>query len=130
MQNSGKKGLSLRQLNAILKKWQTNLLLDDWKVSLEIVDFKRKDFRQSGDIKVYPRKKIATILLTNNPYLDEEETVVHELMHLILWDFDLFCEKIVLEKSESFKGKHGKYMNKLENTVERLTQIAINRKVQ
>jgi len=130
MQSSEKKGLSLQQLNAILKKWQKNLLLDDWKISLEIVDFKRKDFRQSGDIKVYPRKKRAIILLTDNPYLDEEETIVHELTHLILWDFDLFCEKIVLGESEPFKGKHEKYMNKLENTVERLTQIAINRKVQ
>lgn len=130
MQNSEKKGLSLRHLNTILKKWQKNLLLDDWEISLKIVDFKRKDFRQSGDIKVYPRKKSAIILLTDNPYLDEGETIAHELIHLILWDFDLFCEKIVLGESEPFKGKHGKYMDKLENTVEKLTQIAMNKKVQ
>lgn len=129
MQKS-KKGLGLQELNAILNKWQKDLLLDDWKLSLKIVDFKRKDFRQSGDIKVYPRKKSAVILLTDNPYLDEEETIIHELMHLILWNFDIFCEKIVLENSERLKGKHGKYMGKLEDTVEKLTQIAVNRKVQ
>lgn len=130
MKNSQKKGLNLQELNAILKKWQKDLFLDNWELALEIVDFKRKDFRQSGDIKVYPRKKSAIILLTDNPYLDEEETIVHELMHLILWDFDIFCERIVLENSERLKGKHGRYMDKLEDTVEKLTQIAINRKVQ
>ncbi len=129
MQND-KKGLSLQELNTLLKKWQKNLLLDGWKLSLEIVDFKRKDFRQSGDIKVYPRKKSAIILLTDNPYLDEEETIVHELMHLILWDFDIFCEKIVLKNSERLRGEHGRYMDKLEDTVEKLTQIAINKNIQ
>jgi predicted nuclease of restriction endonuclease-like RecB superfamily len=126
MQKS-KNGLSFQELNTLLKKWQKNLLLEDWKLSLEIVDFKRKDFRQSGDIKVYPRKKSAIVLLSDNPYLNEEETIVHELMHLILWDFDIFCEKIVLENSEYLKGKHGRYMDKLEDAVEKLTQIAINK---
>ena len=122
-----KKGKSLQELNAILNKWQKDLILDDWKLSLEIVNFKRKDFRQSGDIKVYPRKKSATVLLTDYPYLDEEETIVHELMHLILWDFDIFCEKIVLETSDYLKGRHGRYMYKLEDVVERLTRIAVNK---
>ena len=122
-----KKGKSLQELNAILNKWQKDLILDDWKLSLEIVNFKRKDFRQSGDIKVYPRKKSATVLLTDYPYLDEEETIVHELMHLILWDFDIFCEKIVLENSDYLKGRHGRYMYKLEDVVERLTRIAVNK---
>jgi len=126
MQKS-KNGLSFQELNTLLKKWQKNLLLEDWKLSLEIVDFKRKDFRQSGDIKVYPRKKSAIVLLSDNPYLNEEETIVHELMHLILWDFDIFCEKIVLENSEYLKDKHGRYMDKLEDAVEKLTQIAINK---
>ncbi|MCK5466426.1 hypothetical protein KAI56_02945, partial [Candidatus Parcubacteria bacterium] len=61
MQNTKKKGLSLRELNSLLKKWQKNLFLNDWKLSLEIVDFKRKDHKQSGDIKVDLKKKSAVI---------------------------------------------------------------------
>lgn len=128
MQNTKKKGLSLRELNSLLKKWQKNLFLNDWKLSLEIVDFKRKDHKQSGDIKVDLKKKSAVILLSKDPFLNEEEVLVHELVHLILWDFDIFCEKIVLEKNEPLKGQHGKYMDKLENTVEHLTQIVLSNK--
>ena len=127
MQKIKKEGLSLKELNNLLKKWQKNLLLNKWKLSLEIVDFKREDYRQSGDIKIDLKKKSAIILLTENPFLNEEEVLVHELMHLILWDFDIFCEKIVLKKNKPLKGLHGKYMDKLEKTIEHLTQIAINK---
>ena len=127
MKNNKKKGLNLKELNKLLKKWQKNLLLNDWKLSLELVDFKRKDYKQSGDIKIDLKKKSAIVLLTNEPFLNEEEVLVHELVHLILWDFDIFCEKIVLEKNKLLKDQHRKYMNKLENTVEHLTQIMINR---
>ena len=41
-----KEGLSLTELEKILKKWQTNLLLNDWLLSIKIVEFKRKDFRR------------------------------------------------------------------------------------
>ena len=92
---------------------------------MEFVDFTRKDYRQSGDIKVNPKKKTAILFLTKDPFLDEEEVIVHELMHLLLWDLDIFCEKSVLEKSKLLKGKHGRYMDKLEKTVEHLTQVAI-----
>ena len=127
MQKAKKKGLDLKELNILLKKWQKNLLLNDWKLSLELVNFKRKDYKQSGDIKIDLKKKSAIVLLTKDPFLSEEEVLVHELMHLILWDFDIFCEKIVLEKNKPLKGQHRQYMNKLENTVGHLTQIMINR---
>jgi len=93
MQNVKKKSLSVKELNNLLKKWQKNLLLDKWKLSLEIVDFKRKDYKQSGDIRVNLKNKSAIVLLTKNPFLNEEEVLVHELMHLILWDFDIFVRK-------------------------------------
>ena len=127
MQTTKKKGLNLKELNKLLKKWQKNLLLDKWKLSLGLVDFKRKDYKQSGDIKVDLKKKSAIVLLTNKPFLNEEEVLVHELAHLILWDFDIFCEKIVLEKNKPLKDRHGKYMDKLEKTVDHLTQIVINK---
>ncbi len=126
MQSQEKKGITLKKLYSLLKKWQKKLLLNSWKLFLEIVDFKRKDFRQSGDIKVDVNKKTAIVLLAQNPFRNEEEVLVHELMHLVCWDFDIFCEKIILKTSKPFKGQHGKYMEKLEKIVEQLTQITIN----
>jgi hypothetical protein len=127
MQKSKKKGLKLKELNGLLKKWQRKLLLDKWKLSLKLVDFERKDYKQSGDIKVDLENKSAVVLLTKNPFLNEEEVLVHELAHLILWDLDIFCEKIILEKNKPLKGQHGKYIDKLEKTVEHLAQTAINK---
>ncbi len=122
-----KKEMTFKKLNNLLKKWQKKLLLNNWKLSLKIVDFKRKDYRQSGDIKINVKKKTAIVLLTKYPFRNEEEVLVHELMHLICWDFDIFCEKIILKTSKPFKGQHGKYMDRLEKIVEQLTQIAVNR---
>lgn len=121
-----KKGLSVKKLNTLLKKWQKRLLLNDWDLSIEIVEFKRKDYKQSGDIKVYPQKKKAVVLLTNNPFQDEKSVLVHELVHLILYDHDIFCEKLALVNSTArLKGKHGKYMDKLESVVDHLTKAII-----
>lgn len=119
-----KKGLSVKKLNSLLKFWQKRLFLNDWDLSIKIVEFKRKDYRQSGDIKVFPRKMKAVVLLTTNLFRDEESVLVHELVHLILWDYDIFCEKLALCHSKTkLKGKHGKYMDKLESTVDHLTKV-------
>lgn len=123
MENQKNKGITFKKLNILLKKWQKKLLLGNWNLSLEIVDFKRKDYRQSGDVKVDIKKKTAVVLLTRDPFKDEEEVLVHELMHLVCWEFDIFCEKIILKTNEPLKGQHGKYMEKLEKIVAQLTQI-------
>lgn len=98
-----KKGLSVKKLKSLLKLWQKRLLLNDWNLSIKVVEFKRKDYRQSGDIKVFPRKMKAVVLLTNNPFRDEESVLVHELVHLVLWDYDIFCEKLdwVIQRQNS-----------------------------
>lgn len=118
-----KKGLTIKELNSLIKHWQKKLLLSGWDLSIKIVKFKRRDYKQSGDIKVFPRKKKAIVLLTNNPFCNEESVLVHELVHLVLWDFDIFNEKLALKNSKTkFKGKHGQYMDKLESTVDHLTK--------
>lgn len=118
-----KKGLTRKELEKILKIWQKRLLLSEWDISIKIIEFKRKDYKQSGDVKVSPKKKEASILLTNNPFRNEESVLVHELVHLILWDYDIFNEKLTLKNSETkLKGKHKKYMEKLESTVDHLTK--------
>ena len=124
-----KKGLPTSKLNSLLEYWQKRLLLEEWNLSIDIVEFNRKDYRQSGDIKVFPKDKKAIILLTNDPFKDEEKVLVHELVHLILWDFDIFSEKFVLDRVKSkLEGAHGEYMEKLESTVEHLTNILLQSK--
>lgn len=123
-----KRGLSKAILEKMLKKWREKLRMDDWKINLKIVDFERKDFRQSGDFIANPQKKTATILLTWNPWrVDEEYTLLHEMIHVLLYDYDLFCEKQVLKHSKPFTGKHDLYMGKLEELVHQLTRVIIGR---
>lgn len=122
------KGLAIEKLEEVIKKWQARLILDGWNLSLKIVEFRRKDFRQSGDIKVKLKNKEAILLLTNKPFKDEEEVIVHELLHLLLWDYDTFTERVILKNCQKFKGDHLKYMNKLEETVKNLTDIFVHNK--
>lgn len=123
-----KKGLTEKELSVLLEKWKQKLLLGEWDLSIEIVEFTRKDYKQSGDIKVYPRKKKAVVLLTNDPFRDEESVLVHELVHLVLWDYDVFNEKVVLSISQTkLKGKHKQYMDKLEATVDHITKAFLRK---
>lgn len=121
-----KTGLPTTELNKILKKWLRHFELNGWNIKLKITDFKRKDFKQSGDIKVDLKNKKASLLITNNPFKNEEEVIIHELIHLLLWKHDVFAEKTILKNCEKFKGDHMKYMNNLEETVKKLTDIFSN----
>ena len=124
-----KDGLELKKLNKILKKWKKNFQLDDWQIILKITDFKRKDFKQSGDIKINLNNKKAILLMTNKPFRNEESTIIHELIHLLLWKYDTFSEKIILKNCKEFKGDHIQYMKELENTVAKLTNIFLDLKI-
>lgn len=121
-----KEGLQLNELNNLLEKWKKSFQLDGWEIKLKITEFKRKDFKQSGDIKINLANKKATLLITNKPFRNEESTIIHELLHLLLWEYDTFSEKIILKNCEEFKGDHIEYMNKLEKTVTKLTTIFLS----
>jgi len=123
-----KSGLTLKQLNKVLKKWQKKFLLQNWHLSIKITHFERKDFKQSGDIKVYPQKKKAIVLLSDQPFRNEEETIIHELIHLLLWDFDHFCAKLIIKNYKHSSENHNQYLSKLEKQVECLTNILIKYK--
>jgi len=117
-----KRGKSKSFLNKLLVKWQKKLLMTDWKIDLQIVDFKRTDYRQSGDFIADTKKKTASILMTWDPFRgDEEYTLVHELIHILLYDYDKYCE------SKISKAKHNLYLEKLENLTHRLTRILLGR---
>lgn len=129
------KGLSIVKLNNILKFWQKKLGLEDWDMAIKIVDFKRTDYCQSGDFKADLKNKKAILYLTWQPFLknqktlarQEEQTIVHELVHIALWEFDSFVEKAILKNCRKFEGDHDRYLEKLEKTVDKLTDIILGK---
>lgn len=124
-----KKGLSLVNLNKRLKLWEKKLDMKDWKFDLKIVDFQKDNgYRQSGHFIADLKKKTATILMTWDPWRgDEEYTLVHEMIHVLLYDFDKFSEKKIRSLSNDNKKIIDKYFEKLEQTAHQLTRSFLGR---
>lgn len=101
--------------------WQKKLNLTDWKLSVKLTDFNRKDYEQTGDIRVDLPNKSAVILISNKDTgKDLNGVVLHELVHLLLWDLD--------HKLEGFTSNRTEYLGTLEETVEKLTKIIKSQK--
>jgi hypothetical protein len=124
-----KKGLSLGELKKILNTWQKKLDMTDWKIELEIVGFKKDNgYRQSGHFIANPKKKIATILMTWDPWRgDEEYVLVHEMIHVLLYDFDKYGEFKIKKNTNDNTKILDTYFEKLEETVHHLTRAILGR---
>lgn len=124
-----KAGLSQSELEELLKKWQEKLEMKDWSLEVKIVEFRRKNgYRQSGDFIADLEKKTAQILMTNDPWRgDEEYTLVHEMLHVLFYNYDKYSEDLILSKFEKFGDEHDGYMDKLEETVHHMTKIILGR---
>ena len=116
-----KRGATKEELDKLLGQWQQRLKMEDWTLDLKIVDFKRKNgYRQSGDFIADPDKKTASILMTWDPWRgDEEYTLVHEMLHVLIYDYDKYSADLI--------GEDGLYMDKLENFVHHLTRLFLGR---
>lgn len=116
-------------LEKLLSFWQKKLEMEDWKMDLKIVDFKRKNgYRQSGDFVADVENKTASILMTWKPWRgDEEYTLVHEMIHVLVYDYDRYSENLILNHYKKFESEHDVYMDKLENVVHHLTRILLGR---
>lgn len=87
-----------------------------------------KTNRQSGDFIADPKEKTATILMTCDPWRgDEEYTLVHEIIHVLIYDYDQYSENLILKNCKKDSPEHDKYMNKLENLTHHLTRILLGR---
>jgi len=124
-----KKGLSFIELKKMLRFWQKKLNMADWKLDLKIVDFKKDNgYRQSGHFIAIPKKKIATILMTWNPWRgDEEYTLVHEMIHVLVYDFDRFNENKIKTLSKNNTKMIDTYIEKLEEAIHHLTRAILGR---
>ncbi len=125
-----KQGLSPKQLEKLLQKWQKKLNMQDWKINLKIVDFQNSSgFRQSGHFENYNQKqKTCDLLLTWNPFRnDEEHTLLHELVHIFVFGFDNFAERLILKNYKEGSKTHDEYLEKLEELVEKMTVVFLGR---
>ncbi|OGD61191.1 hypothetical protein A3A71_01175 [Candidatus Berkelbacteria bacterium RIFCSPLOWO2_01_FULL_50_28] len=122
-----KSGLSKGELQKLLERWQKKLFLTEWDLKIQIVDFLRKDFRQSGNFVADLDKKTGVIQLSCNPFRDEEYILVHEMMHVVVWSLDSYAENAILKNHKEGDKVHGWYLEHLERMVDKLTAIALGR---
>ena len=124
-----KKGMSIDELILLLDKWQKRLEMTDWNLSLKIVEFRRKNgYRQTGDFIADTKSKTATILLSWDPWRgDEEYVLVHEMLHVLVYDYDKFSENEILKHCKEGEPLHDEYMEKLESLIHKLTRILVGR---
>jgi hypothetical protein len=66
--------------------------------------------------------------MTWNPWRgDEEYTLLHEMIHVLLYDFDKFNENKIKSLSKNNTKILDLYFEKLENTVHHLTRLMLGR---
>lgn len=100
-----------------LRKWQRMLNLQKWNLSIQYKKFERTDFLQSADIDVDSSTKSAVVYITDEDTTKDDYHILHELIHLLLWDYDHFSESRISDKEKD------QYFDLLESTVESLTNI-------
>ncbi len=119
--------LPKEELQKYLDKWQDILRLRDWDIKLICVD---KKWRKTGDVKVDRDDKKAVLMINAfNPTSENfEETIIHELLHIKLWDMDQMLENFLNSSLGKNQGDPGyqfalrQFMVLLESTVEDLTK--------
>lgn len=108
------------------EKWQKVLRLNDWDIKYQPVE---QEWRKTGDIKIDMDDRVAILLInTYNPkQANLEQLVIHELLHLKLYEMDQLIENLI---GTVFEGKDGagrelaytQFMGILEHTVNDLAK--------
>lgn len=115
------------EIKDILSRWQNILRLRDWDIKLELVN---QNWRKTGDVKVDRDDKKAVLMLNvyNPTSQNVEEIIIHELLHIKLWDMDQMLERFLHGVFENdpddprFQFAYNQFMVLLESTVEDLTK--------
>lgn len=117
----------IASLQLYLDKWQNILRLRDWDIKLELVT---KEWRKTGDVKIDRAEKAAILLInTCNPrFANIEPVIIHELLHIKLWDMDQMIEELLHcvygedENDPKFSFAYTQFMEALETTTEDLAK--------
>ncbi len=99
----------------------------DWDIKLELVN---KDWRKTGDVKIDRADKTAIMLINNcNPkQTNIEAVIIHELVHIKLWDMDQMIEGLLHavygndENDPKFEFAYTQFMEVLELTAQDLSK--------
>lgn len=119
--------IDIKQAQKWLDKWQDILRLKDWDIKLHLVN---SEWRKTGDIKIDRDNRQAILMLNNfNPKRTNIEGVlVHELIHLRLWNMDQMIEELIYmnfgkdEADPKFQFAYNKFMITLEATTEEIAR--------
>lgn len=79
--------INSENVQEFIDKWKEILILQNWDIKYLFIE---KEWRKTGDIKVDEDDRTAVLLLnTYNPkQTNLEEMIIHELLHLKLWEID------------------------------------------
>jgi hypothetical protein len=113
-------------IDRLLHKWQKSLRLLDWDIKYYLVE---KEWRKTGDIKIdlHDRTAILLINVFNPKQTNIEELIIHELLHLKLYEMDQMIEELIacVYKDGDAPGRElvwSRFMNTLEPTVNDLAK--------
>src|SRR3990167_10469682 len=82
----------MKQLEKILKNWQDFLGLQHWSL---IIIIKKLEDAEDGEIDYDNREFTGTIFLQEGQSIEKyEETIVHELLHLIFEEIDHIVDQL------------------------------------
>jgi hypothetical protein len=118
---------SIEQLQNHLSTWQPRLRLQDWDIRLHLVE---TPWRKTGDIKIDSDDRKAVLMINaHNPRQENlEEVVIHELLHVKLWDLDQMLQQLLVNVfgEDDTDPRHDfamtQFLSTLEATVEDLTK--------
>ncbi len=121
--------ISEEMIGEQLEKWKPLLSLSDWDIRPVVVE---GQWRKSGDVKIDESNRMAAVMIRHD--LDPvhlQEVVVHELVHIKLWDMDQMLETALnaLYGDDQEEGRRsfvqGQFMDRLETTTQDITRALL-----
>ena len=114
---------------SMIDRWSGILRLQDWDIRHTVV---QQEWRKRGDIKIDTSNRMA-VLMVHHEVDDSfiEELVVHELLHLKLYDMDQMIEELINLVYGTDEGEPrrefawSRFMEALESTTEDLTKALL-----
>lgn len=117
-----------RKCEKVLKAWQDILDLNHWDLELHINE--EENWDRYGQCNCVQGQKRAIITIWNGlDFKKAEDTIVHELLHVLLDPLTSLLEQWQAQVPDDQKKLYGEqFEQSLEQTVYRLTRILLSTK--